>query len=764
MSGNSINQEGAKLAQAQKEAADYAYKTVQAEFDAPKTNIFGLSTRMGSDPVDGPMTHYEILQKHTRLDTGGMAVKNTKTGKVYLVLHGKESGVKTTESGFQVNALDDESVRLAAFNTTDNTPKLYPALDKQARDLVAEYGAEVETVNYSNGNVKGSYLNRTQDIPGTSFDGMAGPRQVLDMLHGSNAPMEHITTDRLSVLDPATTVTEMLGGYGKNVKVQTVPSQEGITKALPKVDRYVMGNHDIYGAFDEHSTREPMKSSGRVFTENLGRSTGLGLATGYISEKIVNKVMPDSPEQAKMATGAVTTSALTKLASPALGLGAAPIAETLLPIYASYETASATSQAVYDALPQEMNNREKGAIVGGTAGGVGAATFIATASVQQAIMSGLSSAPTSLGTGAAVTEGVEMASLAGAGTGAGVGAAGAAAVTEGVEMTSMAALEGGLTTATEVLGASAGAQAGLDIPNDIAFGVVASITTAVMVTAAIGAIFAPENPKRPQKTVFALLPSWNETNDQKIGGDAQIMRLVNGLTTSASKEDIDKTKTAIENRAVELGYEGYKARFQEVLDVRDVKDYKYDWESSTGYHPNHHVVLDAPENYYENIRNNIRIRQEQSVELQRQENRKNFKEKTPEIGSSVDERFNWLKIQYDKNPQYWDDDFLKAQTNTEDTIQAVVLRQNQKQEKTKNMYQTIQNDERYKLTFSARDISGINASIREVVKGAGDQYKNIDIPLMNPEGDWVTGGNRVENIDENIAEIHEGQSVRQIHA
>ena len=80
------------------------------------------------------------------------------------------------------------------------------------------------------------------------------------------------------------------------------------------------------------------------------------------------------------------------------------------------------------------------------------------------------------------------------------------------------------------------------------------------------------------------------------------------------------------------------------------------------------------------------------------------------------------------------------------------------------MYQNIQNNERYKLAFSAGDISGINGAIREVVKNAGDQYKNIDIPLMNPEGDWVTPGNRIETIDENIAEIHEGQSVRQIHA
>ena len=90
------------------------------------------------------------------------------------------------------------------------------------------------------------------------------------------------------------------------------------------------------------------------------------------------------------------------------------------------------------------------------------------------------------------------------------------------------------------------------------------------------------------------------------------------------------------------------------------------------------------------------------------------------------------------------------------------------------MYQTIQNDEKYKLAFSSGNISGINGAIREVVKGAGDKYKNIDIPLMNPEGDWVTSnegiageretGNRVETIDENIAEIHEGQSVRQIHA
>ena len=89
------------------------------------------------------------------------------------------------------------------------------------------------------------------------------------------------------------------------------------------------------------------------------------------------------------------------------------------------------------------------------------------------------------------------------------------------------------------------------------------------------------------------------------------------------------------------------------------------------------------------------------------------------------------------------------------------------------MYENIQNDEGYKIAFQNNDIGGINAAIYEVVKQrGGDEYKNIDIPLMHNNGEWGTNNegyhghqtaNRVENLDTRIADYTEDHSVTQIH-
>ena len=114
------------------------------------------------------------------------------------------------------------------------------------KNVLDKYGgkSKVESVNYSNGNLKGSYVNRKYAIPGTSFDGMAGPVQVRDMIEGMPAPMKHITTSKFSVLDPAMrTALAIKGKFGDNVEVKTVQSLTE-TGAKNPIE-YVMGNHSL---------------------------------------------------------------------------------------------------------------------------------------------------------------------------------------------------------------------------------------------------------------------------------------------------------------------------------------------------------------------------------------------------------------------------------------------------------------------------------------------------------------------------------------
>ena len=105
MSGNSSNIEGARLQAAKQKAANYAYEQIQELLNEEKPSLFG-----GQEGVR-PMAHYEVDPSTSLLETGGIVFKNTQNNKTYLTFHGKEAGVRHTESGRQMNALDDLSVK-----------------------------------------------------------------------------------------------------------------------------------------------------------------------------------------------------------------------------------------------------------------------------------------------------------------------------------------------------------------------------------------------------------------------------------------------------------------------------------------------------------------------------------------------------------------------------------------------------------------------------------------------------------------------------
>jgi hypothetical protein len=232
--------------------------------------------------------------------------------------------------------------------------------------------------------------------------------------------------------------------------------------------------------------RLPADHMGETYSEpNLPRTTTGALGRGAVGSVVAgvvpvalasymtDKVIPDAPEPAKIATTAVTGAGLTKVVSPLVGAGAVTASSLILPLSSSIAAAEGTSKLVDVVLPDDMNHLAKNVVEGGVSGAAGGAAFTAASAAQSAAVTAISSASAPAAVVGAA-EGVELAALGGAGAVAaeGVGAATAATavgVAEGIELGTLGAIEAGLVTATEVTGAAAAAEGGLNPIADAAF-------------------------------------------------------------------------------------------------------------------------------------------------------------------------------------------------------------------------------------------------------------------------------------------------------
>ena len=84
----------------------------------------------------------------------------------------------------------------------------------------------------------------------------------------------------------------------------------------------------------------------------------------------VDQIMPDSNDHLKMAATAAGTSAV-MTSTTLMGAAAAPMASTLLPLYASYEAANLAGSLTTDALPDTMTQVEKAPVSGAVSGFAG---------------------------------------------------------------------------------------------------------------------------------------------------------------------------------------------------------------------------------------------------------------------------------------------------------------------------------------------------------------------------------------------------------
>ena len=179
--------------------------------------------------------------------------------------------------------------------------------------------------------------------------------------------------------------------------------------------------------------------------KNVGRGAVTGMLPGIAAAAIVEHFAPDQNEHLKNLEEAGITAGGTSVLTTMVGAGSAPMAETVLPLYASYEAASATSKLTDYIMKDDTSTPEivKGAISGAYAGAAGGASFVGAAAAQSAAYSAVSSA------------------LAGSGT--------VVAEAAGIELTGLAAAEAGLLTATEITGTLAASEGGLNPILDAAF-------------------------------------------------------------------------------------------------------------------------------------------------------------------------------------------------------------------------------------------------------------------------------------------------------
>ena len=112
------------------------------------------------------------------------------------------------------------------------------------------------------------------------------------------------------------------------------------------------------------------------------RGTAAGVLPGLAASAAIQELGGGQPNEAKLAETALATSALTKPTSALFGAGAAPIADTLLPIYAGVEVGDKVTQGLEAVLPQDMNPIGKSTLEGGASGAAGGATYGLTAAGQ----------------------------------------------------------------------------------------------------------------------------------------------------------------------------------------------------------------------------------------------------------------------------------------------------------------------------------------------------------------------------------------------
>lgn len=370
----------------------------------------GLSSLEASEMLENENPKMSQAYKNLYEATKANSVK----GAVDNLFHHPE-GQFAHDEAQAVSIRDDTSVQRAASSTpfsADATPEIYPELGTNIDSVIADYGIEnVHGIGYSNGGVKGHWVARVKKVPMTLFDPMMGATQTNDFVKGFDVPVEYVRTTGVSAMSPAHTIGEVLGGPGQNVKVTLVPQKKGVAYTD------FMENHGVH---EGDAMAETDATNLKTNVNNFVRNVSAGVISGVIADQFIKNTFPEAHKEIKLAGTSITAATLNKIFSPLFGAGAAPLAETMLPFYTSYEAMDKVSEG----LKELGVNKE---VADGTGAGTGVLAFSATQKASSAITQKITQKIAQKAATSMAAEGVEMTTsavaegLAEAGTATGAG-------------------------------------------------------------------------------------------------------------------------------------------------------------------------------------------------------------------------------------------------------------------------------------------------------------------------------------------------------
>jgi hypothetical protein len=360
----------------------------------------------------------------------------TTRDHIILIGRGKERGnVKVVLKGMNGDkyAVDN----LHRNDTILGKEKDYSYLDDLHKVITDDFNnPKIEVISYSNGGAKGIYLADRYNLPHYSIDPLLGPKEISALRSRSvdSPSLEMVRTIKPALaMGTGQTIVEMLDGR--------VPPNTTITQIEPL--EKTVGNPITRLAADHMGDTYNDPTLSRTKSTAFGRGAVGSVVSGVVpvalASYMTDKVIPDAPEPAKIATTSIAGAGLTKVISPLVGAGAVTATSLVLPISSSIAVAEGTSKLVDVVLPDDMNHLAKSVVEGAASGGSGGAVFTGVAAGQTAAATAISNATAS--STLATAGGGEVATAVGA----------------GVEM---AALETTGVVAAEEIGAAAAAGAG----------------------------------------------------------------------------------------------------------------------------------------------------------------------------------------------------------------------------------------------------------------------------------------------------------------
>ena len=341
----------------------------------------------------------------------------------YMVL---KKGDKVTIA-FRGRANGDPADNPHVIDTIFNNKRDYEYLDKLYNDVKSSNpNAKIDIVSYSNGGPKGLYLSEKYGLEHHTIDPVLGGKEMGLLFNrtAESPKLDLARTNVAAVSSPALALQQIASGDRAHVNVI-------------KVDPVKLSPNPFKRFVQAHDLNQFTKPSAKVRPSAMVRTSLGGVAAGIVPAALAGHLVDNSSlknNEAKLGATAVGTSILTKGFSPLFSAGPAPIGETLVPLYASFQAVDKSEKIVDTMIGDDISDIKKQTLKGGVLGGVGAGSYMAASAAQMGLVRGGimagQAASSFFAPAAAVGEGLEMGLLAaeaggavaeGAGVGADIG-------------------------------------------------------------------------------------------------------------------------------------------------------------------------------------------------------------------------------------------------------------------------------------------------------------------------------------------------------